>query len=380
MVKKDEARENPNMFSDAVIGYATVNRIPLAWSVPVLEAGPHSQKVRITANATVLSGVPGGIRNRMTPLTLQASLLLPATVNLTSHARVIAGVQGDFRISSQDAHLVKAHTHQHTGGTLTVDMAPGAAQTPAFPAPQLGPSAPSWAPGITSGTWQVLRGLAEALLPATAWIVMFLASRAGAFGSVGRRSAWRRMEWVIGTILVAHLVVSAMIQVTILEGRLPVSLGSSLNGSMTRDGLWYPAGYPAVAGGVVLFIALVLCAAGWWSRPLDAPPRMGRMTLDVTVPAAGIICAIAGFAGLAWLAESQRRLNRWPPLAEEIPLAVVLALACLSLAVVWLSGALARSLARRLPSGQAGTRPQADVPPPPAAGRRIALALRPRPC
>ena len=110
-----------------------MNRIPLAWSVPVLEAGPHSQKVRITANATVLSGVPGGIRNRMTPLTLQASLLLPATVNLTSHARVIAGVQGDFRISSQDAHLVKAHTHQHTGGTLTVEHGTGCGADPGVP-------------------------------------------------------------------------------------------------------------------------------------------------------------------------------------------------------------------------------------------------------
>ena len=50
-----------------------------------------------------------------------------------------------------------------------------------------------------------------------------------------------------------HLVISAAIQITIQEGRLPVA--NSLSKVMVDARLWNPSQFPAVAGGVILLIA-----------------------------------------------------------------------------------------------------------------------------
>jgi hypothetical protein len=154
-----------------------------------------------------------------------------------------------------------------------VDLASDAAQSLPF---SITPSPHGWLARTASGARQILQGFAEAIFPAVAWIALFLASRAGVFGSVGRREAWRRVERIIGMVLLAHFVISAAVQISNLESEaFPSSLAiNNLNQAMSRAALWFPSGYAGVNGGVVLLIALIICAAGWWARPQHAVPRV----------------------------------------------------------------------------------------------------------
>ena len=354
-VQRGDARQNGEAFEENVVGFVTVENQPLEWSVPVLKEGQGPGKVLITASGTELAPFPGSTQSSTDPVAIIAYLNNTGTMQLMSRARVVAGVQvqGNLKITGQDIHSVTAATtSSFPGGRLTVDLTSDAAQSPSF---SLNPVPPGWLARTASGAWQILRGFAEAIFPAAAWIVLFLASRAGVFGSVGRRAAWRRVERTIGMVLLADFVISAAVQISNQESTtFPASLApANLSLAMFRAGLWTPSGFTAVSGGVVLLIALTICAAGWWGRSQYAVQRVPGRVIALLTTAVGIAFAVVGFAGLAregQLQFSQLQFGQpqpapWPALATEIPLATLSALACAALAAAWLSGALALSKA-----------------------------------
>ena len=354
MVQRGDARQNAAAFAGGVVGTVVADNQALDWSVPVLEEGQDPGKVLITESAAEPPPLPGSNQSSTSPVTVQASLNSLGTVKLACQARVVAGVQvqGTLKITSQDARSVTAETTaSSTGGLLTVNLTSDAAQSLPY---SIDPSPPGWLARSTSGVWQILRGFVEAIFPAVAWIVLFLASRAGAFGSVGRREAWRRVEWIIGMVLLAHFVISAAVQISNRESAaFPGSLAiGNLGVAMSRAELWFPSGFAAVSGGVVLLIALIICAAGWWGRSQRAVLRTPGRGIALVATVTGIAFAIVGFAGLAREGQLQsfqpqfgQAVTPWLPLATEIPLAALSALACAGLAVAWLSGALALSKA-----------------------------------
>jgi hypothetical protein len=300
-VQHGDARQDAEAFAGIVIGFVDADQ-PLEWSVPVLKKGPSPGKVLITESATELAPFPGSTQGAASPVTVQADINSRGTLQLTSRARVVAGVQvqGPLTISSQDAHSVTAATTASgAGGQLTVNLASDAAQS--LPSFSINPAPPGWLSRTASGAWQILRGFAEAIFPALAWIALFLASRAGVFGSVGRREPWRRAERIIGMVLLAHFVISAAVQISNLEsGNFPGSLAiGNLSSAMIRAALWFPLGYAAVNGGVVLLIALIICAAGWWARPQHVVLRVPGGGIARIVTAVGIAFAVVGFAILA---------------------------------------------------------------------------------
>ena len=353
-IRRGDARQDPAAFVGSVVGSVVASDQPLAWTVPVLRQSQSPGKVLITESATLFPSSLAGSGRSTSSVTVQAGLDSPGTVRLTTRAHVVAGVRSDLlTITGQDAHWVTAATAVHSlGGMLTAQLMSGAVQPQSF---SLDPAAPSWLARTASGAWQILRGFVLDIFPAAAWIIVFLASRVGLFGAVGRRDAWQRVERVIGLVLIAHLVVSAAVQISNLEAEVfPSSLTpSSLGRAMYRAGLWSPSGYAAVSGGVVLLIALVICAAGWWARPQQTVLRDRDRGMGLIAAVAGITFAVAGFAGLVWASRqglgeppfSQSGPSHWVALSTEIPVAALLALACASLAAAWLSGALALSKA-----------------------------------
>jgi hypothetical protein len=368
MVRRGDARQHAAAFAESVVGSLGVDNQPFEWSVPVLVEGQHPGKVLITASAAELP-LPGNTHKSTSPVTLQAALTSPGTVQLASHAHVVAGAQvrGTFTITREDAHSVMAATRvSGTGGQLTVDLTSDAAQSLPY---SISPAAPGWLARSATGAWQILRGFAESIFPAGAWIVLFLANRAGAFGSVGRRESWQRAEWTIGMVLLAHFVISAAVQISNLESlAFPGSLAlGKLEPAMTRAGLWFPSGYAAVNGGVVLLVALIICAAGWWGRPQYASFRTPGRLFSIATAAAGIAFAVLAFVGLAREGQMQffrpqfheARVISTLPLATEIPVAALSALACAGLAAAWLSGALA--LSKASPGKRSLTGPTAAV-------------------
>jgi hypothetical protein len=91
-VQRGDARQNAEAFAGIVIGSVTADQ-PLEWSVPVLKKGRSLGKVLIMESATELAPFPGSTQSSTSPVTVQADLNSRGTVQLTSRARVVAGVQ-----------------------------------------------------------------------------------------------------------------------------------------------------------------------------------------------------------------------------------------------------------------------------------------------
>jgi hypothetical protein len=207
-----------------------------------------------------------------------------------------------------------------------------------------------------STAWGLLSGFAGMLVAAGAWIAMFLASRMGAFGAIGRGLAWRRMERILGTVVIAHLVITACFQLTKTDDNLASSLlnGSSLqerlSGAMVGAGLWSPDQYPAVDGGVVLLIAFTVITAAWGPRESKPSPSRRRYVSALVALVIGAAAAIASYATLAYANlgvsyatlpdGSLQRVASHPSLAVEIPAVAVCALLVMILAAAWICGAL----------------------------------------
>lgn len=206
-----------------------------------------------------------------------------------------------------------------------------------------------------STAWGLLSGFAGMLVAAGAWIAMLLASRMGAFAQVGRGPAWRRMERILGAVVIAHLVISACSQLTVTDQSLANSLlnGTSLQDrlfhAMIHAGLWSPNGYPAVEGGVVLLIAFAVTTVAWGPRERKRfAPR--RRYVSVLIALLIGAAAVASYVSLAYANlpfdyvtlpdGSLHRVADRPPLAVEIPAMTVCALLVVYLASAWICGAL----------------------------------------
>ena len=417
LVRHGDAIQDPASFSQVVVGNVEIGDTSFNWAPPVLASNSDTENAlpsleqmitgcqpypisvlcrqhgtaTISQSGTEETGGFGSVRGPATPLTLSAAIYGSGTISITSKSRVIAGVQvphpgfGFLVVTSQRPKSISAKS-AGCCGVLTVTLTPAAAQTQNFLPPSLTVS--GWPSDAVSAAWGLLRNFTESLLPAIPWIVLFLASRAGLFAPVSRYPAWQRMERLVGLVLLAHIVLSAINEITIQEQRFQPPLHNKIFSIMDRPSLWQ-AGYAPEFGGIVLLIALIVCSAGWWSRPpkiipqrgrslvpgakvapdratkaandpatkAPAKAKRGRFAVDLLVPVA-LASAIWGFAWLAKIWAGTGKQHQWSVPRVAVPLAVLLALSCLAIAAFYLSRLLSRPLPMLKPTDTADSRPE----------------------
>ena len=346
MVQRGDGQD-ANAFANAVVGYVTAGGNSFTWSAPTVTIGSAGGTAVISTTGLPSGGPP-------MPGTVQLDVgayLLPTTIQVTTQRRIISGVSqssGGGRVNSETAHSL---TTDSFSGSLQISLRPDSTQPFANPP---GPAGSHRVARAVSTAWGLLSGFAGLLFAAGAWIAMLLASRMGAFGAVGRGPAWRRMERILGAVVVAHLVISACSQLTNTDESLTSSLliGSSLPDRLFRAmmsaSLWRPNGYPAVEGGVILLIAFSVMTAAWDPRERKPSPSRRRYVSALIALVIGTAAAVASYAVLAYanvpvdyLPDGSGHLvaNR-PPLAVEIPAVTVCALLVVYLAVAWICSAL----------------------------------------
>ena len=355
LVQRGDAQD-ANTFFGSVIGFVAAGDNTFIWSAPTVAMDSAG-----TAAVISTTGQPSD--QPPIPSTVQLHVVansLPGSVEVSTRNRVIAAVSevnAGGEVASESAHWL---TVDNLNGELRISLRPGSPQPFSIPP---GPAGSQWLARAASTVWRLLRGFAGMLVPAGAWIAMFLASRLGAFGAVGRKPAWRRMERILGAVIVAHLVISACFQLTITDGDLTNSLLNNsplqkrLSQTMTGAGLWNPNQFAAVDGGVLLLIAFALVAATWDPLERERPPSRRRRISALIALAIGAAATVTSYAALAYAnlapvftyvprpdGSVQRTASR-PPLAVEIPVVTLFALLVMFLAAAWICGAL--------PSGQA---------------------------
>jgi hypothetical protein len=387
--------QDANTFSENVIGFVAAGDNTFIWSAPTvaMNSAGTTAVISTTGQPSDQPPIPRTVQLRA------AAYSLPGTVELNTHNRVIAAVSevddAQGKVASESAHSL---TVVNLKGELRISLQPGSPQ----PFSSSRPAGAQWLARTASTAWGFLRGFAGMLVPAGAWIAMLLASRMGAFGSVGQGPAWRRMERILGAVVIAHMVISACLQLTITDGNITnLLLNESSQGRLSRAmkdaGLWYPNQFAAVDGGVVLLIAFALVAAAWdprgrkrpQSRPVTTRPS-GRTATVRTAPsprpsstspgpgAAGsdtstrppsllrrisvLIALVIGAIGVAAAAVasyavlayanlipryaagprgSVESIARRPLLGVEIPVVTLFALLVMLLAAAWICGTLA---------------------------------------
>ncbi len=420
LVRHGDAIKDPASFNEIVVGNIEIGNTSFNWAPPVLASDsgteyplPRLEQLITGCQPYMVSTISAicrqhetatisqfgteettglGIGHRpATPLKLSVTLNAPGTIQVTSKSLIIAGVQGanpgsDFlAVTSQHPKSVTARSTG--GGTLTVILASAAAHLPDF-SPS-GPTISGWPSDVRSAAWGLLRSFTKSLLPAIPWIVLFLASRAGLFIPISRYPAWQRMERLVGLVLLAHIVLSAINEITVQEGRFYSPLQNKIFSILDRPSLWN-SGFAPEFGGVVLLIALIICSAGWWSRPpkitarlgpalapdakvatgpatkaaadAAARPRRGRFAADLLVPV-GLAIAIWVFAWLAKTWAGFGRPGQWSVAGVAAPLAVLLALSCLAIAAFYLSRLLSLPLPVLKPTDTADGSPEAESQP-----------------
>lgn len=347
MVQRGDAQD-ANAFVSNVVGYVTAGQNSFTWSPPTVTVNSTSAKAVIstTGRPSEQVAIPTAVQLSV------AAFSLPGTVEVSTRNRDIVGVSEDGaggRIASESAHSLTA---DNLNGELRISLQSGAPQSLSGPP---GPTSAHWVARASSTAWGLLSGFAGMLMPACAWIVMFLAGRMGAFGIVGRRVAWRRAERILGAVVIAHLVISACFQLTITEGSLTNSLLSNpsqlqhLSRDMVETGLWSPIGYPAVAGGVVLLIAFALATAGWDARERRGSPRRrfsiaalalvtGAAAVSSYVALAYASPALAFYTVVTYPGGDVQRVASRPALAAELPVVVIANLLVMFLATTWITG------------------------------------------
>ena len=235
MVQRGDGQDADTFFS-SVLGYVAAGESSFAWSAPTVTMNSAGTAAVISTTGQPSGQLPPSSAVRL----LIGSYSMPGTVEVSTQSRVIAGVSEDGaggKVASQDAHWLTA---DNLNGELRINLQPGSPQP--FVAPP-GPVGAPWVARIAATAWGLLRGFAGMIAPAAAWIAVFLASRMGAFGALGRRLSWRRMERVLGAVVIAHVVISGCFQITIAEGNLAGSFSSnsalqqSLVRAMTDAGL-----------------------------------------------------------------------------------------------------------------------------------------------
>jgi hypothetical protein len=386
--------QDANTFSENVIGFVAAGDNTFIWSAPTvaMNSAGTTAVISTTGQPSDQPPIPRTVQLRV------AAYSLPGTVELSTHNRVIAAVSkvddAQGKVASESAHSLTVVNLQ---GELRISLQPGSSQ----PFSSSRPAGAQWLARAASTAWGFLRGFAGMLVPAGAWIAMLLASRMGAFGSVGQGTVWRRMERMLGAVVIAHMVISACSQLTMTDENITHSLLNessveSLSRAMGDAGLWLPNQFAAVDGGVVLLIAFALVTVAWnpqgrkrpQSRPVTTrpsgstatartapsprpsstgpvpraagshtstrPPSLLRrisVLIALAIGAIGAVAAVvASYATLAYAnlipgyvagpLGSVEPTARRPSLAVEIPVVTLFALLVMLLAAAWICGAL----------------------------------------
>lgn len=373
-IRQGDAASDPGTFMGTTFGEVAVNDLPLNWSAPVMDDG---------SPGTVEVSVTGTLKTSL-PQRVTAIFSGSGTVRVTSPSLLVAGINGQgWPVTSQNAHSATLAFTTGTQGPVNVDLTtsgPPAGGLPVMPAPE------AWWRVIAKAAWQLLRGFAGNLLPAVAWVCLFLAGRAGALGPLGRRMTWRRLDRVLAMVLLAHLAISAAAEISNQEGAASGVLASpvaALIDTAVSHGTAVPAGYFAVSGGTVLLIVAVLCGAMWWARPVVKRP--GSRGPGPALSLLGLLAVLAAFivvAGLAWVQVSLARSGA--PRYADVGLAVSASAAGLVplLICLWLLARLALRWQGSLapvpgtgPAGQGtGPRDRARWPIVPVAGVALGAA------
>jgi hypothetical protein len=326
-VRAGDAVQDPAAFVIGLGGFIQVGQYVPNWLPPTVSAGSGSMAV-IAQTGTVRSAAPEEIT---------VEFGIPGNLRATAQDQILTGIQGSaYAVNSQDAHSISARLGAFS--SMTIDLAASRPSSSVLtpPSSAVGPwgteASVIWQhlKSLTGAAWQALVSFVGALLPGVAWIALLLAGRVGALGAIHRRVAWRRVDWAVAMVLLAHLTISWTSALAGQENAVGAALSSP--GTRLVQALAlpeFPGGYIAVDGGTLLLITAILCGAAWWSRPLlapshDGPARRARralLGLAVVLAAAGIQ------AGLAW--RLVRRINSVPFNSEpysDVWLSVALAL------------------------------------------------------
>jgi hypothetical protein len=283
MVRHGDGQDGDNFFR-MVLGYVTSDDYEFFWSPPTVAVDATD-----TAAVITVTGQPSEPKIPSTVHLLVGAGSASGSVEVTTQGLIIGGLSGDGTVSSENAHAL---TVENPKNQLRITLQPG---TPQQNTESTGPAgARRLARGASLG-WGLVSGYLGMVLPASTWIGLFLASRMGAFGGVGRRPAWRRMERVLGAAVIADLAASACFQLTVTESSLEnTTLARSwianLQSRMFDARLWDVNGYPAILGGTILLVAFSFVAVAWDPRP----PRTGSGRTRYGATAA----ACLGFAAL----------------------------------------------------------------------------------
>jgi hypothetical protein len=347
LVQRGDGQDS-NAFVGTVIGYIAAGDNTFSWSAPTVNIDSAGTTAVISAAGRPSDQLP-------IPSTVQLDVVATqrGTVQVTTQRRIITAVSqsnAQGKVESETAHSLTADSFS---ADLRISLEPGSPQP--FTNPP-GPAGSHLVARAVSTAWGLLSGFTGMLVAAAAWIAMFLASRMGAFGAVGRGPAWRRMERILGAVVIAHLVISACFQLTMTDESLANSLlnGSSLQDRLSRAmvgaGLWNPNQFPDVDGGVVLLIAFTVITAAWDPRARKPSPSRRRFVSALIALVIAGAAAVASYAALAYANLSlnyvtlpdggQQLVASHPPLAVEIPVVTVCALLVMLLAAAWICGAL----------------------------------------
>ena len=341
--------QDANAFYSAFVGFIIADGSPFDWSAPTVTEASSGMKAVITTTGLPTVQPPPPAAG---PLDLTVVVQNTGTVELTTKNRIIAGVTRDgtaaASVSAEGSRTLTAVT---SGGSLQISLQPAAPQ--ALP-DQSAPAGEHWMARTASTAWSLLTGFLGPLVAAGAWIALFLAGRLGGFGALGRGEIWQRTQRILGAVVLAHIVITACLQIAntevSLEGDLSGSgsLQQSLGQAMTGAALWSPVSYPPFVGGLILLIAFAIVAARWDPQGRKrSPARQGSvLTLAILTGFVTVICySISAYVDLNPLNSvttspdgvTQEVANR-PLLAVELPIAAMALLSVILLASAWIAG------------------------------------------
>jgi hypothetical protein len=345
MVQKGDYQDASD-FVSSVVGYVQAGENTFIWSPPTVTMKSSDTRAVISTTGRPSDEEPAVPTGQLT-LTVSSS----GTVELTTKSRVLAGVtenQGSVaELTAETSHTLTA---DKLSGPLQINLQPDVPQ-PLYG--QSGSTGPSWVARTASTAWNTLTGFLGPLVPAAAWIALFLAGRLGAFGTLGKGDVWLRAQRILGAVVVAHVVLAACLQILAIESTLEdsfanSSLPQSLSMSMIDAGLWFPSDYPAITGGLVLLITFAVVTLRWNPHGRESRPsrRFSVAALAVLAGAGATVCyalmayidvpryegVTTGFPG------GSTENVEFPLPALEIPLIAMVALAVVLPACVWIVG------------------------------------------
>ncbi|WP_406123729.1 hypothetical protein OHQ89_16210 [Streptomyces canus] len=346
-VRRGDAIRFPGIFAEAIfagisIDPKSMNGSQLIWAAPTLAGDGKSGKLTIAMTAAEPSGSSSARPTPGVPLNVVAYVNSDrGVITLRTRKWVIGGARGDYglKIRSESAHEVTVRVS--SVGQFSADLASPTAVPldGAFKS-----SIPEWLSHAISWGLPILRGMWGSLLAAAAWIAFFLASRYGIFRDIGRRAVLRRAEWAVGMVLIAHLMLSSIDPISMMEQRFWSAQEDGLARAFEHAGLWYPMGYPRVTGSVVVFMALVASLGVAWSRN---PPGLGQgirrrsPVVGFLTSLTGVTITLTGFAFAVHL--NGKDVESSPPGAAIIlPLISLGAVALVGFIATWVVSATMR--------------------------------------